>query len=120
MRIYLSDKAATELGKQAELFSATGSLIGRAIIETIVKEGILDEILAGVDIEAFKNARPRRPLGKGMYRFQGERLSATGISMITGINPSTFNARMRNGWTIEEAAWTPSQLSHAPPKGVGA
>lgn len=106
MRIYLSDKAASELSKQAEAFNVPGSLIGRALIETIVKEGIVNEMLAGVDLEEMVK-RPKKPTGKGMYRFQGQRLSATGISMITGVNPNTFSARVRMGWSIEKAAWTP-------------
>ena len=109
MRIYLSPSSVSELQKHAEAYNLPASLIGRALIETIIKDGIVNEILSGVDFEEMTR-RPKKPVGKGMYRFDGKRVSATYISDVTGVNPNTFAARVRSGWTIEKAAWTPPKV----------
>lgn len=55
-------------GKSAEILSAeadrnfvTPTAIARAIVETVIREGLTDKILAGVDLKQYHHRRRGRP-----------------------------------------------------------
>lgn len=104
MKIYVKEKTEAFLQKIGEAHCQDGAVIGRAIIETVMEEGIADEILAGIDWEDFRLRGKRH---RGMYHFAGQRLSSPAISDITGIPAYVIRRRLELGWPLEKAAWTP-------------
>lgn len=63
--IRIQAKTADILESEALHYGVNATAMARAIIETVVREGIVHETLAGVDVESFQNRRRRRPAPKG-------------------------------------------------------
>ena len=107
MRFTVDPRDVSDLEKHAEHYGVTAEAVARAILHTVLHEEIAHQILAGIDIEHFSKVPSGRVIGKGMYPFEGQRLSTVGISAITGIPAKTIARRLELGWTSHEAAWTP-------------
>lgn len=104
MRIHINSETVRLLDQVAERYHRDPSVVGRAIVHTVLSEGITDEILAGVDLD---EPIGRRKRNKGMWAFRGEKLSLPAISDITGVPPNVISRRLSFGWSLEKAATHP-------------
>lgn len=101
----IQGKTAAILEKEALHYGVTGTALVKAIVETVVREGIVHETLAGVDVESFAHRKRGRPKMK-LYEYRGDRVSLADISGTTGIPASVIRSRLRVGWDMERAATT--------------
>lgn len=111
-------QAKTEaiLEREAISYGVTATALAKAIVETVVGEGIIHETLAGIDVEAFQQRRRGSDHGKGAYRFEGRMMSLPAISQITGIHFNLIKSRLARGWDLERAAMEPVNPAHRPRK----
>ena len=102
----IQGKTAAILEKEALHYGVTGTALALAIVDTVTREGIIHETLAGVDIKEIATRGRSRPNAK-QYVFRGEMLTASAISKASGVDVHVFNKRVRRGWSVERAATTP-------------
>lgn len=108
MRIHINSETARQLYHLSDKYHRDPGVLGRAIIHTVLTEGVADEILAGVDLDE-PIGRSKR--NKGMWNFRGQKLSLGAISDITGVPANVISRRLSFGWTLEKAATHPVRPS---------
>lgn len=109
-------KTEAVLEREALTYGVNATALAKAIVETVVSEGIIHQTLAGVDVESFQGRKKGRKPGNGQYQFQGKLRSLSGISKITGVPFDTIRGRLLRGWELERAATTPKMPKGFPNK----
>lgn len=118
VQLAIQGKALLVLQKEAERHCVPPTAVAKAILDTILMEGLVDETLAGVDLSRFvirgRGAYSRR----GNFVFRGKRQTLASISRLTGIPANVIRGRLLRGWDIDRAATEPKQPQGYPNKGA--
>lgn len=103
--VQISGVAADVILAEAEVNRVRPQTIVKAIIETCTDDqGLLDQVLAGVDLEEIEG----RVVGRrGVYIYKGKRYTCEKLAKHAGISPNTLNDRVKKQkWTVEQAVET--------------
>jgi lambda repressor-like predicted transcriptional regulator len=109
--ISLGGKIEAALEKEGTSFGAPATAMARAILDTVVREGIVQDILAGVQVEEFVRGRGRprtkRAAPHGIrepkYTFNGRPAKLEELSAIAGVPQTTIRNRISRGVPVEQA-----------------
>lgn len=103
--VSISGNVASAIQAEAEAHNVSSPAVVRGLITTIVEEGILEKMVAGVDLEHFEQRKPGHP---GRYVYKGKRHTLRELSEISGLIPTTIRDRIIRGWSVEKAVETPA------------
>lgn len=101
MKVLIKSEAVRELEREAELLGVSGAAVARAIISTVVSEGLVPVILAGVDVDAMEPRGRQRQYAR--YEFRGGMYSVEELAQMSGLPASTIRNRLTAGMTAEKA-----------------
>lgn len=107
VKLAVQGKALHVLQKEAERHSVTPTVVAKAIIDTILMEGLVDQTLAGVDLDRFTIKGRGSASRRGNFTFRGKRCTLETISRLTGVPANVIRGRLMRGWDMERAATTP-------------
>lgn len=105
VKLAVQGKTLAILEREAATLKAPPTVVARAIIDTVIREGITQEVLAGVELESYLNRR--RGQRQGKHLFQGKLRTMTWIAEKTGVPVGVIYQRLQRGWTLEKAATVP-------------
>lgn len=105
VKLAVQGKTLAILEREAATLKFPPTIVARAIIDTVIREGITQEVLAGVELDAYLNRK--RGQRQGKHLFQGKLRTMTWISAQTGVPVPVIYSRLHRGWTLERAATVP-------------
>ena len=109
VKLAIQGKAMDILRCEAAALHDTPTVVARAIIETVIREGLTQKILAGVDLEDYQSGYVGRKRGTGKYEFEGRLRSIDFIAERTGVPANVIRSRIFRGWDFQRAISEPKQ-----------
>lgn len=109
VKLSIQGKAMDILRCEAATLHDTPTVIARAIIETVIREGLTQKILAGVDLDDFQSGNRNRRRGSGKYEYEGRLRSIEFIAERTGVPANVIRSRIFRGWDFQRAISEPKQ-----------
>lgn len=116
VKLSIQGKTLAILQCEAATLHDTPTVIARAIVETVIREGLTQNILAGIELDDYRTDREGRKRGTGKYEFEGRKRSIDFIAERTGVPAQVIRSRIFRGWDFDRAISEPKQPKGFPNK----